>query len=85
MDFGGPAEILDSEIGWKIPMPDEPTAIAGLVHALREAHQHPEEAARRGVQGRKRVLERYTWEAKFRAVDALYTRLVQGLSPEVRC
>lgn len=85
MDFGGPAEILDSEIGWKIPMPDEPTAIAGLVRALREAYQHPEEAARRGVQGRKRVLERYTWEAKFRAVDALYTQLVQDLSPEIRC
>jgi glycosyltransferase involved in cell wall biosynthesis len=85
MDFGGPAEILDSEIGWKIPMPDETTAIAGLIDALREAHQHPEEAARRGIQGRKRVLERYTREAKFRAVDALYARLVQSLTPEVRC
>lgn len=78
MDFGGPAELVDDAVGWKVAMPDEATAIAGLAHALQQAYQQPEEAVQRGLQARQRVLDDHTWSAKLAAADALYARVLGG-------
>jgi len=75
LDFGGPAEVVDETVGWKVAMPDEATAIDGLALALREAWRQPDEAARRGQRARQRVLDAYTWAAKLDAAEALYARL----------
>ncbi len=80
MDFGGPAEVVDAAVGWKVPMPDEATAIDGLAHALRQAHRHPEDAARRGLGARQRVLSSHTWSAKLDAAEAVYARLIGATS-----
>jgi glycosyltransferase involved in cell wall biosynthesis len=77
MDFGGPAEIVDAEVGWKVPASGPEVAIRGLTEALREAFDDPEGAVRRGRTARARVLERYTWEAKMREASKLYSRLAQ--------
>ena len=58
--------------------PDEATAIDGLVQALREAYQQPDDAARRGQRARQRVLDEYTWAAKLDAAEALYARVLGG-------
>ena len=78
MDFGGPAEIVDAEVGWKVPMPDATTAIDGLVQALREAHDDPAARLRRGRAARARVLDRHTCAARMTAAEALYARLLSG-------
>ena len=78
MDFGGPAEVVDDAVGWKVAMPDEATAIDGLAQALREAYRQPDEAARRGQRARQRVLDEYTWAAKLDAAEALYARVLGG-------
>jgi glycosyltransferase involved in cell wall biosynthesis len=75
MDFGGPAEIVDAEVGWKVPATGPEAAIRGLTEALREAWDDPEGAIRRGLTARARVLERYTWVAKMREANLLYRRL----------
>ena len=77
MDFGGPAEVIDDAVGWKIPMPDETVAVDGIVRALREAWSDPAGLARRGRCARQRVLARHSWAAKLDAAEALYAR-VQG-------
>jgi glycosyltransferase involved in cell wall biosynthesis len=76
MDFGGPAEVVDEAVGWKVSMPDHDTAVEGLTAALRQAHQNPEEAARRGAQARQRVLAHHTWSAKMDAAEALYAEVL---------
>jgi glycosyltransferase involved in cell wall biosynthesis len=80
MDFGGPAEVVDDAVGWKVPMPDEAAAIDGLAQALREACRQPDEAARRGQRARQRVLAEHTWAAKLDAAEALYARLPGGVT-----
>lgn len=77
MDFGGPAEIVDAEVGWKVPMPNAATAVDGLVQALREAAEDEAGCVRKGRTALARVRERYTWEAKMRDAQALYRRVLQ--------
>jgi glycosyltransferase involved in cell wall biosynthesis len=80
MDFGGPAEVVDDSVGWKLPMPDPATAVDGLVAALRQVWHDPGEAARRGARASALVRSRHTWPARIEAALALYeSRLkVQG-------
>lgn len=72
MDFGGPAELVDAAVGWRVRMTDCAAAVSGLAAVLHEAHQRPEDAARRGLQARERVLAQHTWAGRIAAADALY-------------
>ena len=78
MAFGGPAEIVDDAVGWRVAMPDADAAVDGLAHALREAHDDPANAEARGRRGRQRVLEHHTWPARIAAVERIYAA---ALSP----
>jgi glycosyltransferase involved in cell wall biosynthesis len=76
MAFGGPGEIVDAEVGWRVAMPDEARAIDGLIQALREAYDDPEDTADRGVRARQRVLAQHTWQARMAAAERVYTDAV---------
>jgi glycosyltransferase involved in cell wall biosynthesis len=78
LDFGGPGEVVDEDVGWKLPMPNAAGVVQGLVRVLREAAEQPEQAAAKGRRGRDRVVARYTWPAKLREASALYDRLIQA-------
>lgn len=77
MDFGGPAEVVDDSVGWKLPMPDAATAVTGLTDALRDAWLRPDEVARRGAQARAVVLARHTWAARIGAALSLYANVLR--------
>jgi glycosyltransferase involved in cell wall biosynthesis len=77
LDFGGPAEVVDDEVGWKLPMPDAESVIAGLVKVLLGIVSDPEAAAAKGRRGRERVLARYTWPAKMQAASDLYEQVLR--------
>lgn len=74
MDFGGPAEIVDAEVGWKLPMPDPQTATAGLALALAEAQDEPAARLERGRRARARMLALHSWSARMDAAEQLYSR-----------
>jgi len=78
MDFGGPAEIVDAEVGWKVAMPDAETAVAGLAAALREAQDDAAGRRQRGRRAHDRTLARHTWPARMQAAEALYARLLNA-------
>jgi glycosyltransferase involved in cell wall biosynthesis len=78
MDFGGPAEIVDGSVGWKVPMPDAATAVDGLAAALRDAQDDPAGRLRRGRRAAEVVRERHTWAAKMAEADALYARVLSA-------
>jgi glycosyltransferase involved in cell wall biosynthesis len=84
MDFGGPAEIVDATVGWKVPMPDEATAIDGLASALRDAQDNPAGRLCRGRRAAEVVRERHTWPAKMDAAEALYARVLSAVAAGAR-
>lgn len=76
MDFGGPAEIVDDTVGWKVQAQDTEDAVSGLMHVLLLALNSPHLCAVKGRAGRQRVLKHYTWDAKVRQAETLYDQMV---------
>lgn len=72
IDHGGPAEIVDEQVGRKIPATGNAEAIAGIEAALRDLAQHPEEWRKRGEAGRARAQALYSWDAKIDAAVVLF-------------
>ncbi len=73
--FGGPAEIVDDEVGRLLPATGPEAVIAGLVSALEDLVSHPDAWCRRGEAGRARVEARYSWDAKIDRAVALYRQV----------
>jgi glycosyltransferase involved in cell wall biosynthesis len=76
MDFGGPAEIVDARVGWKVPMPDVQTAVEGLAAALREAQDDEAGRLQRGRCAHDTVLAHHTWPARLQAAEVIYARVL---------
>ncbi len=75
--YGGPAEVVDDEVGYVIP-PDggAPAIIDSLVDSLQDIILHPEIWQKRGEVGRQRAVEMYGWEAKIEQVLDLYQEIL---------
>jgi glycosyltransferase involved in cell wall biosynthesis len=78
VDFGGPAEIVDEQVGRKVAATGNDDAIAGIKAALVDVAENPEQWRRRGEAGRARVEARYTWEAKMDAAADLYKEVLES-------
>jgi glycosyltransferase involved in cell wall biosynthesis len=78
MDFGGPAEIVDAEVGWKVAMPDVEGAVTGLAMALREAQDDEAGRRQRGHCAHDRVIAHHTWPARMQAAEKLYARVLSA-------
>jgi glycosyltransferase involved in cell wall biosynthesis len=76
MKFGGPAEIVDAQVGWCVPMDNAEMAVAGLQAALLEALNSPDLARAKGESGRQRVLAQHSWAAKLDAAESVYARVL---------
>ena len=76
MNFGGPAELVDSEVGALIELTTPLQVSEDIAARLRDVIAHPENWRRRGMAGRRRVESHYTWPAKLVAADALYTEIL---------
>jgi glycosyltransferase involved in cell wall biosynthesis len=75
MDFGGPAEIVDRDVGSLVAFRDPESAVAGLTEALADCARNPDDWARRGRNARMRVLRQHTWEAKIDQAEQVYATL----------
>lgn len=76
VDFGGPAEIIDSAVGLALPPTGPEAVVEGLVAALRDLVRNPEIWRQRGEAGRRRAEERYAWDAKVESTIELYRDLL---------
>jgi len=73
--YGGPAEVVDDDVGRAIP-PDGPKAVIEvLAQTLGDVVANPEAWQRRGQEGRRRAEQNYGWDAKIEAVLRLYQQL----------
>lgn len=70
--YGGPAEIVDEEVGRALPPANEEIVVQGLVETLRDVASHPLAWQAKGIAGRCRVETLYSWEGKIEAALNIY-------------
>ena len=78
--YGGPAELVDDASGFRVPIGDRASIVAGVRGVLDGLSQEPGKLRTMGDAGRRRVAERFTWEAKAADVESVY-RFVAGVGP----
>jgi glycosyltransferase involved in cell wall biosynthesis len=76
VNYGGPAEIVDEEVGHLVSADGPEQLIAGLVETFRDISQNPEKWQQRGQKGRQRAEKEYGWEARMRSAMAIYRRIL---------
>jgi len=76
-DFGGPSEIVDSQVGMNIPADvgaeNLATELAGI---LRDIHQNPESWRKRGEEGARRVRQKFSWDAKIKQILSIFEEVI---------
>jgi glycosyltransferase involved in cell wall biosynthesis len=72
VNYGGPAEIVDDEVGHLVSADGPEQLIAGLVETFRDVAQHPEQWRLRGQKARQRAEKEYGWEARMDSALDIY-------------
>lgn len=76
IDYGGPAEIVDPEVGALLPADGRTAVVDALVRNLADVMENPETWQQRGEAGRQRVEERYSWDAKVDEALNIYREIL---------
>jgi glycosyltransferase involved in cell wall biosynthesis len=75
VNYGGPADLVDEEVGWPLAPDGRESVIAGLVEAFRDIVRNPDSWREKGLRGRQRAERLYGWDAKIDWAVLLYKRL----------
>jgi glycosyltransferase involved in cell wall biosynthesis len=78
LDYGGPAEIVNSEVGALLAFASPQQVIDDLRAALIDIIVHPEVWRERGLAGRRTAEKLYSWRAKVASAAPVYRALLQG-------
>ena len=82
-DFGGPGDIVNPELGYKVLLTNESDFVTQMEKILTELARNRNQLERLRRQGMAYVRERLTWEAKAQAVTRiLHWALRQGPKPD---
>jgi alpha-maltose-1-phosphate synthase len=71
-DYGGPAELVTEETGYRVPMGSRRELIARFRAALEKLVEDGSGLREMGARGRARVQELFTWEAKAHQTREIY-------------
>lgn len=77
VNYGGPSEIVDQSSGILVDPVSPDYLVAGIASALEQLVANPERARSLGMAARRRVLAKFSWEAKGRKIQAIYDELMQ--------
>jgi glycosyltransferase involved in cell wall biosynthesis len=83
LNFGGPGEIVDSEVGSLVALRSPEQVVDDLVQKLTTVFTQPELWRQRGEVGRQRVASQYSWPAKISAVKRIYEQVIRERGPYV--
>jgi glycosyltransferase involved in cell wall biosynthesis len=78
VNYGGPAEIVDDEVGRKLSADGSEALIRDLAKALADASRNRAEWKRKGRCGRSRAEGSFGWEARIDTAVQLYASLAEG-------
>jgi glycosyltransferase involved in cell wall biosynthesis len=76
VDYGGPGEIVDDAVGWKIAIGDRAALLAGLQRVLTEAVAQPGLVDRKGAAAVAQVWPRFAWDKKAQQMLAVYREVL---------
>jgi glycosyltransferase involved in cell wall biosynthesis len=76
LDYGGPAQIVDDSVGALLPLCSPHQVVQALAAALAAVLADPAAWRARGLAGRARIEQHYSWPAKIAAAGALYQQLL---------
>lgn len=76
-DWGGPAELVDDEVGRKIAASDEAGLIAGLQAAFADICQHAPAWQQRAQAARLRAEQHFDWQKRSERMLQLYAEVLQ--------
>ena len=83
-DFGGPGDIVHSEVGYKVPLTNENDFVAQIEKILAELVHNRSLLDQLRQQGMSYARERLTWDAKAQAVTRVLRWVVrQGPKPDL--
>ena len=83
-DFGGPGDIVNSEVGYKVSLTSEIDVVAQMEKILTELANHRDQVERLRRQGIAYVQERLTWDAKAQVVSRILEWVVRrGPRPDL--
>ena len=71
-NYGGPSELVDDASGIRVSFTDKASLVEGMRRAIGELIYSPEKLDEFGAAGRRRVLEKLTWDAKAAQVFEVY-------------
>ncbi|MFK5583497.1 MULTISPECIES: glycogen synthase [unclassified Serinicoccus] len=90
---GIPEVVVDGTTGWLVPIEqvqdgtgtpvDEEAFVADLGRALVESVADPEEARRRGEEGRARAVEHFSWTTVAERTVEVYRAVLEGRAPRL--
>jgi len=72
VDYGGPAELVTEETGFRIPLGSRASMVAALHQILAELAASPERARLIGEKARFRVYKLFIWDVKARQILEVY-------------
>ncbi len=81
VNYGGPAELVDDEVGRLVSAAGPEALIQGLTDAFRDIVRNPELWRQRGLRGRARAEKEYGWEARMASALAIYRQTVAETVP----
>jgi glycosyltransferase involved in cell wall biosynthesis len=76
--YGGPAEIVDDEVGRTLSADGREPLIRDLMKVFADAWRNPAEWQRKGKCGRARAERSYGWDARIETALGLYKNLADG-------
>jgi len=76
LDFGGPGEVVDSEVGQLLPLISRQQVTDDLERSLNTVFTSPGLWQMRGNTGRLRVEKQYSWPAKINAAKDIYRQVL---------
>jgi glycosyltransferase involved in cell wall biosynthesis len=77
-DYGGPAELVDDDTGIRVSFDDKSSLVDGMRRAIGNVIRRPEILDDLGAAGRRKVLEKLTWDAKANQILGVYEAVLNG-------
>lgn len=78
VNYGGPAEIVDAEVGKLLSADGREALVNDIVDAFQDIVRRPEIWKQKGRSGRQRAERQYTWNAKISSAISMYRELSGG-------
>jgi glycosyltransferase involved in cell wall biosynthesis len=85
VDFGGPGDIVNSDVGFKVPLTNEDDVVLQIEKVLATLARDPVLVDRLRQQGMRYARERLSWDGKAQITTQILTWVVgQGPKPDLR-